>query len=106
MIFNILPILAAAVAPATGSEAQTTVNARQIDSVIENRLSEADQVVHEIEDQGVGFFPNLWNNHSDDIIRFVKAVILAIIVLVAIKLFCAVAKKLITRSFNRFEAMD
>ena len=96
MILNIVPILAAAAAP----------NAQQIDSVIESRLNEADQVVHEIEDQGVGFFPNLWHNHSDDILRFAKTVILAIIVLVAIKLFCVVAKKLIARSFNRFEAMD
>ena len=49
MILNILPILAAAAASAP--------NARQIDSAIESRLNEAGQVVHEIEDQGVGFFP-------------------------------------------------
>ena len=106
MILNILPILAVAVAPATGDAAQPPVNARQIDSVLESRLNEADQVVHQIEDQGIGFFPNLWNNHSDDIIRFVKTVILALIVLVAIKFFCKLVQKLINHSFNRFEAMD
>ena len=97
MILNIVPILAAAAA---------APNAQQIDSAIESRLNEADQVVREIEDQGVGFFPNLWHNHSDDLIRFAKTVVLAIIVLVAIKLFCVVARKLIERSFTRFEAMD
>ena len=90
MILNILPILAAVAAPAP--------YAQQIDSAIESRLNEADQVVHEIEDQGVGFFPNLWNNHSDDIIRFAKTVILAIIVLAAIKVICALENKLIARS--------
>ena len=105
MIPNILPILASAVTPATESAAQP-VNAQQIDSAIANSFNEADQVIHEIEDQGVGFFPNLWQNHSDDIIRFAKTAILALIVLVAIKVMCTVAQKLITRSFNRFEAMD
>ena len=105
MIFNILPILVAFI-PASGSAAQNTTSVWQLDSDIGNRLNEADHVVREIEDQGVGFLPNLWHNHSDDIIRFGKTVILAIIILVAIKLFCMVAKKLITRSFNRFGAMD
>lgn len=98
MIPNILPILANSAAPAT--------NAKPINSAIEGRLNEANRVVHEIEDQGVGFFPNLWHNHSDDIIRFAKTVILALIVLAAIKIICVVVKTLITRSFNRFEAMD
>ena len=110
MISSILPILATAVAPAaetaTETAAETAANAQPKQSLLESHLSEADNVVRQIDEQGLGFFTNLWNNHSDDVIRFVKIVILAIVVLVAIKIFCMVAKKLITRSFKRFEAMD
>ncbi len=110
MISSILPILAAAVAPAaetaTETAAETAAGAQPKQSLLESQLSEADNVVRQIDEQGIGFFTNLWNNHSDDVIRFVKVVILALVVLVAIKLFCVVAKKLITRSFKRFEAMD
>ena len=89
--------------PAT-ADAATAAQSNQ--SILENQLNEADNVVRQIQEQGPGFFTNLWNNHSDDIIRFVKIVILSLVVLVAIKLICVVAKKLITRSFKRFEAMD
>lgn len=113
MISSILPILAAAVAPATETAAETVAPATEAvaaaqpkQSLLESQLSETGNVVRQIDEQGIGFFTNLWNNHSDDVIRFVKVVILALVVLVAIKLFCMVAKKLITRSFKRFEAMD
>ena len=113
MISCILPILAAAVAPATETAAETVAPATEAvaaaqpkQSLLESQLSETGNVVRQIDEQGIGFFTNLWNNHSDDVIRFVKVVILALVVLVAIKLFCMVAKKLITRSFKRFEAMD
>ena len=109
MISSILPILAAAVAPAAAAAAEpaaAATTAQQKQSLLESQLNEADNMVRQIQEQGPGFFTNLWNNHSDDVIRFVKVVILALVVLVAIKLFCMVAKKLITRSFKRFEAMD
>jgi len=110
MISNFLPILAAAVAPAaeTATETAATPVAETASSkpILENTLENTGEVFKQIDEQGLGFFTNLWNNHSDDVFRFVKIVILAIIVLVAIKVFCMISKKLITRSFKRFEAMD
>ena len=116
MISNILPFLAAAVAPATETAAAAAAPAAETATeqatavadkpILENTLQNTGEVLKQIDEQGLGFFTNLWNNHSDDVIRFVKIVILALIVLVAIKVFCMVAKKLITRSFKRFEAMD
>ena len=112
MTFNISAILAAAAAPATEAAAETAAAAAPAAEtasskpILESTLENTGEVFKQIDEQGIGFFTNLWNNHSDDVIRFVKIVILAIVVLVAIKIFCMVAKKLITRSFKRFEAMD
>ena len=46
---------------------------------------------------------DLWNNHSDDVIRLVKIVILALVVLVAAKLISMAARKIIARSFKKLE---
>ena len=72
-------------------------------SQIESFLNDADNGVRQIHEQGSGFFTNLWNNHSDDVIRFVKVIILSLIVLVVIKILSIVARKIITRSFKKFE---
>ena len=92
---------AAETAPATAEAAVTTAQQKQ--SLLESQLSETGNVVRQIHEQGPGFFTNLWNNHSDDVIRFVKAVILALIVLVVIKLVSMAARKIIARSFKKFE---
>lgn len=92
---------AAETAPATAEAAVTAAQQKQ--SLLESHLSETGNVVRQIHEQGPGFFSNLWNNHSDDVIRFVKAVILALIVLVAIKLVSMAARKIIARSFKKFE---
>ena len=117
MNFSIPAILAAAAAPAADTVAETAAPAAEQltaaaetapskQPILENTLEDAGAMFKQMHEQGPGFFTNLWNNHSDDIIRFVKVVILALVVLVAIKLISAIAKKLIFRSFKKFEAMD
>ena len=88
---------------ATESAATATTAARQRQSLLESHLNEADDVVRQIHEQGTGFFTNLWNNHSDDVIRLVKVVILALVVIVAAKLISMAARKIIARSFKKFE---
>ena len=105
MFFHIIPILADGNEPVPGNEAAATAG-QSHQPILEGKLEDAGNVVKQIHEQGPGFFTNLWNNHSDDVIRLVKVVILALVVLVAIKIVCIVARKLITRSFKRFEAMD
>ena len=91
-----------AVQPASAAET-APATAQQKQSLLESQLNEADSVVRQIHEQGTGFFANLWNNHSDDVIRFVKVVILALIVIVAAKLISLAARKIIARSFKKFE---
>ena len=66
-------------------------------------MSETGNVVRQIHEQGPGFFTNLWNNHSDDVIRLVKIVILALVVIVAAKLVSLAARKIIARLFKKIE---
>ena len=107
MFFHIIPILASTTTENESSVDNATATAGQSPKpILEDKLEDAGNVVRQIHEQGPGFFTNLWNNHSDDVIRLVKVVILALVVLVAIKIVCMVAKKLITRSFKRFETMD
>jgi len=97
--YTLIAAVAEAVQPSEAAE--TAAQPRQ--SLIEGQLNEADNVVRQIHEQGAGFFTNLWNNHSDDVIHFVKIVILALIVLVVAKLISMAARKLIARSFKKFE---
>ena len=99
--YTLLAAAAEAVQPAVAEAAPATAQQKQ--SLLESQLSETGNVVRQIHEQGPGFFTNLWNNHSDDVIRFVKAVILALIVLVVIKLVSMAARKIIARSFKKFE---
>ena len=104
--YALLAAAVEAVQPQTATEntsAAATAAARQRQSLLESQLNEADDVVRQIHEQGTGFFANLWNNHSDDVIRFVKVVILALIVIVAAKLISMAARKIIARSFKKFE---
>ena len=94
---------AEAVQPATAAAETAPATAQQKQSLLESQLSETGNVVRQIHEQGPGFFSNLWEKHSDDVIRFVKAVILALIVLVVIKLVSMAARKIIARSFKKFE---
>ena len=107
MNFSIPAILAAAASPAVESAAETAVTtadqAQPKQSLLESHLNEADSVVRQIQEQGSGFFTNLWNNHSDDVTRLVKIVIMTLVVLVVAKIVCVVAKKLISRFFKKFE---
>ena len=101
--YALLAAAAEAVQPATSAAETAPATAQQKQSLLESQLSETGNVVRQIHEQGPGFFTNLWNNHSDDVIRFVKAVILALIVLVVIKLVSMAARKIIARSFKKFE---
>ena len=100
--YALIAAAAEAVQPLTTTENAATAAPRR-QSLIEGQLNEADNVVRQIQEQGSGFFTNLWNNHSDDVIRFVKVLILALIVLVAAKLISMAARKIIARSFKKFE---
>ena len=102
--YTLLAAAVEAVQPAAAAAAETApATAQQKQSLLESHLSETENMVRQIHEQGPGFFTNLWNNHSDDVIRFVKAVILALIVLVVIKLVSMAARKIIARSFKKFE---
>ena len=102
--YALIAAAAEAVAPAAETAAETSAKtAQQKQSLLESQLNEADSVVRQIHEQGPGFFANLWNNHSDDVIRFVKVVILALVVIVAAKLISMAARKIIARSFKKFE---
>ena len=92
---------AEAVQPAAAEAAPATAQQKQ--SLLESQLSETGNVVRQIHEQGPGFFTNLWNNHSDDVIRFVKIVILALVVIVAAKLVSLAARKILARLFKKIE---
>lgn len=127
MLLNFLPILAnaGASAPETPAAAESSIagasdatgaavdaannavqNSPQHVSTVENVGEHVGNTLKQIDEQGIGFFKNFWIDHQPQILHCVKILILALVVLVAIKIVCMVAKKLITRSFNRFEAMD
>ncbi|MBR4254117.1 MAG: mechanosensitive ion channel family protein [Lentisphaeria bacterium] len=93
--------VASAAEKTAAAPSATTVPQKQ--SLLESQLNEADSVVRQIQEQGTGFFSNLWDKHSDDVIRFVKVVILTLVVLVAAKLISMAVRKIIARSFKKFE---
>ncbi len=101
--YALIAAAAEAVQPVAEAAEAAPATAQQKQSLLESHLSETENVVRQIHEQGPGFFTNLWNNHSDDVIRFVKALILALIVIVAAKLVTMAARKIIARSFKRFE---
>ena len=101
--YALLAAAAEAVQPAAEAAPAT---AQQKQSLLESHLNEADSVVRQIQEQGPGFFSNLWEKHSDDVIRFVKVVILALIVIVAAKLVSLAARKIIARAFRKLEGDD
>ena len=74
--------------------------------LLENKLQDAGEVVRQIHEQGPGFFADLWSKHSDDVIRFVKIVVLAFLVLVVVQILCLVTRKIVKRAFKRIEALD
>ena len=102
--YALIAAAADAVAPAAETATETApMTAQQKQSLLESQLNEADNVVRQIQEQGTGFFANLWDKHSDDVIRFVKIVILSLVVLVAAKLISMALRKIIARSFKKFE---
>jgi small conductance mechanosensitive channel len=101
--YTLLAAAAEAVQPATAAAETAPATAQQKQSMLESHLNEADNVVRQIHEQGPGFFSNLGEKHSDDVIRLVKIVILALIVLVAAKLVSLAARKIIARFFKKFE---
>ena len=94
-------ILAAAAEPA--ADAASTQPKQPI---VENLMQDTRSTLEQIHEQGPGFFANLWEQHSDDVIRFVRVVILALVVIVAAKLISMAMKRIISRSMKRFEALD
>lgn len=100
--YTLLAAAAEAVQPATAAET-APATAQQKQSLLESHLNETGNVVRQIHEQGPGFFSNLWEKHSDDVIRFVKAIILALIVIVAAKLVSIAARKIIARLFKKIE---
>ena len=101
--YTLLAAAAEAVQPATAAAEAAPSTAQQKQSMLESHLNEADSVVRQIHEQGSGFFSNLWDKHSDDVIRFVKVVILALVVIVAAKLISMALRKIIARFFKKFE---
>ena len=102
--YTLLAAAVEAVQPEAVAAAETApATAQQKQSLLESHLNEADSFVRQIHEQGPGFFSNLWDKHSDDVIRLVKIVILALIVLVAAKLVSIAARKIIARFFKKFE---
>ena len=102
--YTLLAAAAEAVQPAAEAAAETApATAHQKQSLLESHLNETGNMVRQIHEQGPGFFSNLWEKHSDDVIRFVKVVILALIVIVAAKLVSMAARKIIARLFKKIE---
>ncbi|MBP5584819.1 MAG: mechanosensitive ion channel family protein [Lentisphaeria bacterium] len=99
-LYTLIAAAAEAVQPAAETASET---AQQKKSIIESHLNEADSVVRQIHEQGPGFFADLWDKHSDDVIRFVKILILALIVVVAAKLISMAARKVVARFFKKLE---
>ena len=98
--YTLLAAAAEAVQPAAETAPAT---AQQKQSLLESHLNEADSVVRQIHEQGPGFFSNLWDKHSDDVIRLVKIVILTLVVIVVAKLISMVVRKIVARFFKKIE---
>ena len=94
-------ILAAAAEPAADA-----ASSQPKQPIVEDLMQDTRSTLEQIHEQGPGFFANLWEQHSDDVIRFVRVVILALVVIVAAKLISMAMKRIISRSMKRFEAMD
>ena len=94
-------ILAAAAEPAADA-----ASSQPKQPIVENLMQDTRSTLEQIHEQGPGFFANLWEQHSDDVIRFVRVVILALVVIVAAKLISLAMKRIISRSMKRFEALD
>jgi len=94
-------ILAAAAEPAADA-----ASSQPKQPIVENLMQDTRSTLEQIHEQGPGFFANLWEQHSDDVIRFVRVVILALVVIVAAKLISMAMKRIISRSMKRFEALD
>ncbi len=101
--YTLLAAAAEAVQPASAAAENAPATVQQKQSLLESHLSETGNVVRQIHEQGPGFFTNLWNNHSDDVIRLVKVVILALVVIVVAKLVSLAARKIIARLFKKIE---
>ncbi len=94
-------VLAAAAEPAADA-----ASSQPKQPIVEDLMQDTRSTLEQIHEQGPGFFANLWEQHSDDVIRFVRVVILALVVIVAAKLISMAMKRIISRSMKRFEAMD
>ena len=94
-------ILAAAAEPAADA-----ASSQPKQPIVEDLMQDTRSTLEQIHEQGPGFFANPWEQHSDDVIRFVRVVILALVVIVAAKLISMAMKRIISRSMKTFEAMD
>jgi len=96
-----LPVILAAAADTAAAAAPQSKQ-----PIVENLVQDTRSTLEQLHEQGPGFFSNLWEQHSDDVIRLVRIVILALVVLVAAQLISMAARKIIYRSMKKFEAMD
>ena len=94
-------ILAAAAEPAADA-----ASSQPKQPIVENIMQDTRSTLEQLHEQGPGFFSNLWEQHSDDVLRFARVVILALVVIVAAMLISMVMKRVIYRSMKKFEAMD
>ena len=102
--YTLLAAAVEAVQPEAAAAAEAApATAQQKQSLLESHLNEADSFVRQIHEQGPGFFSNLWEKHSDDVLRLVKIVILALVVIVAAKLVSLAVRKIIARFFKKVE---
>ena len=94
-------ILAAAAEPAADA-----VSSQPKQPIVENIMQDTRSTLEQLHEQGPGFFSNLWEQHSDDVLRFARVVVLALVVIVAAMLISMAMKRIIYRSMKKFEAMD
>ena len=91
-----------AAAPAADNSAATQPK----QPIVENLMQDTRSTLEQLHEQGPGFFANLWEQHSDDVLRLVRIVVLALVVIVAAMLISMAMKRIIYRSMKKFEAMD
>ena len=101
--YTLLAAAAEAVQPVAEAAETAPATAQQKQSLLESHLNETGNMVRQIHEQGPGFFSNLWEKHSDDIIHLVKVIILALVVIVVAKLVSLAARKIIARLFKKIE---
>lgn len=101
--YTLLAAAAEAVQPVAAAAETAPATAQQKQSLLESHLNETGNMVRQIHEQGPGFFSNLWEKHSDDIIHLVKVIILALVVIVVAKLVSMAARKIIARLFKKIE---